>query len=145
VTLVITGVSEERIASIIKVTRIGELGTMLGVTSIRNVGDVEGVFRPQLRSDAKLFQLSASLYPPRSLSQTAPRLPPDTDNDECDSCCVLFAIARSLEAVRTGSAVRNNQQARQAGYRRLPLSALHTSRCFIPQEHYCSVCGTHFC
>jgi hypothetical protein len=33
VALVRTDVSEERIASIIKVTRIGELGTMLAVTS----------------------------------------------------------------------------------------------------------------
>jgi hypothetical protein len=35
VTLVITDVSEEHIASFIRVTRIGELGTMLAVTSNR--------------------------------------------------------------------------------------------------------------
>jgi hypothetical protein len=37
VTLVRTDVSEERSTSIIKVTRIGELGTMLGVTSNRRM------------------------------------------------------------------------------------------------------------
>jgi hypothetical protein len=36
VTLVRTDVSEERIASIIKVRRIGELGTTLAVTSNRH-------------------------------------------------------------------------------------------------------------
>jgi hypothetical protein len=36
VALVITDVSEERIASIIRVTRIGELRTMLAVTSNRS-------------------------------------------------------------------------------------------------------------
>jgi demethoxyubiquinone hydroxylase (CLK1/Coq7/Cat5 family) len=36
VALVRTDVSEERIASIIRVTRIGELGTMQAVTSNRN-------------------------------------------------------------------------------------------------------------
>jgi hypothetical protein len=37
VALVRTGVSEECIASIIRVTRIGELGTMLAVTSTHNM------------------------------------------------------------------------------------------------------------
>jgi hypothetical protein len=36
--LVRTDVSEERIASIIRVTRIGELGTTLAVTSNRRIG-----------------------------------------------------------------------------------------------------------
>jgi hypothetical protein len=36
VVLVRTGVSEERIASIIRVTRIGEIGTVLAVTSNRS-------------------------------------------------------------------------------------------------------------
>jgi hypothetical protein len=37
VALVRTDISEERIASIIKVTRIGELGTTLAVTSNRRL------------------------------------------------------------------------------------------------------------
>jgi hypothetical protein len=36
VTLVIIDVSEERIASVVRVTRIGELGTMLAVTGNRS-------------------------------------------------------------------------------------------------------------
>jgi hypothetical protein len=42
VALIRTGVSEEGIASIIKVTRIGKVGTMLAVTSNRCQPDDEG-------------------------------------------------------------------------------------------------------
>jgi hypothetical protein len=46
VALVRTDVSEERSASIIRVTRIGELGTMLSVTSNRRSGRVTASIVP---------------------------------------------------------------------------------------------------
>jgi hypothetical protein len=42
VDLVRTDVSEERSASFVRVTRIGELGTTLAVRFLQNVGSYEG-------------------------------------------------------------------------------------------------------
>jgi hypothetical protein len=61
-------VSEEHIASIIKVTRIGELGTMLAVTSNRNTLRNRIIF---LRSVHRLL-VTANIVPSLDFSRLSP-------------------------------------------------------------------------
>jgi hypothetical protein len=52
--LVRTDVSEEHIASIIRVTEIGKLGTKLAVTSNRSTSVLTGATRHSIREDGNL-------------------------------------------------------------------------------------------
>jgi hypothetical protein len=61
VALVRTDVSEELIISVIRVTSIGELGTMLALTSDYDIVFYCSVLR--LLVTAKLFQLTDSCHP----------------------------------------------------------------------------------
>jgi hypothetical protein len=69
VALVRTDVSEERIASIIRVTRIGELGTTLPVTSNRSTlrYTVDGGARATRRNIIEDDILQSPLYKPQIL------------------------------------------------------------------------------
>jgi hypothetical protein len=82
VALVRTDVSEERIASVIRVTKIGELGTSLAVTGNRNtvrwVGKKIEILSPKRRFtyglQGYIYQQMAALYSRSCLSVRSKKL-----------------------------------------------------------------------